>query len=785
MSSFGHFSMDGAEYIITKTDTPRPLLNYLWNSKMLSGVNHFGGGDGAYGGRTASFIDPGGKGRAILIRNGNRYFYIRDQETGEYWNPGWYPVKRQLDDYRCRHGLGYSIIEGSYRGIKAAVRIFINQAEAAEICTVTLHNLSDRVREIKVYSFIEFSLEGYAGYSEYDSYVSCEFDWDYNLITAHNGAQEKPHDWYDGYIASSLPVTGFESSKRAFLGVYGDINAPMAVVNGHCRNSIAACESMAGVLENSLIIEPGATVTYHVLFGSTNSKSQAVQTVIKLFAPGKIESDFETLRMLKRKIIRNIVVDTPEEKINHIVNLWVKQQIQLCAESGRATGKGFRDQLQDSWAVAAFNPQLAREKIIETLKHQYRDGRCVRGWLPLDPHIYSDGPTWIAPAINAYLKETGDFEFLKIIVPYLDEGEGTVWDHILTAARYSSLDLGERRLILAHDGDWNDSLNGIGVNGKGESVWTSIALYQALLNTAEMAAEIVKDMAVEGEMRDKAVKIKKAVNDTGWDGEWYLAGYNDAGEKVGSHREKEGMIYLNSQTWAIMSGIAQGEKLRKCLKAIDEKLDSRYGPLTLYPPYTSYNPAIGRLTGFVPGIWENGTPYCHGGTFKIVADCCVGRGNEAYQTLMKIMPDSEFNSSDHSGCEPYVFTNMYFGPDNPRAGETSFAWVTGTAGWMFRAVTQYMMGFYPGYDRIIIKPCIPDIWRKCSLKRAFRGDTYLLKITNQNGNQNKVARIIVDGTAINGNSFPVFHDGKEHEIIVEMADAVPGDGEVLCGEVAL
>jgi cellobiose phosphorylase len=785
MSSFGHFSKDGMEYIITKTDTPRPLLNYLWNSKMLSGVNHFGGGDGAYGGKAAGYIDPEGKGRAILIRNGNRYFYIRDQETGAYWNPGWYPVKRELDDYHCRHGLGYSIIEGSYQGIKAAARVFINQEDAVEIGTVILQNLTGRNREIKVYSFIEFSLEGYARYSEYDSYVSCEFDPDYNLIIAHNTAQEKPHDWFDGFTASSVPVTGFESGKRAFLGTYGDITAPLTVTQGRCQNSLAACELMVGVLENSFTIEPGATVSYHVLFGSTNSKTEAIKTVTKLFTPGKIESDFENLRLLKQKMIGDIIVNTPEEKLNHITNIWVKQQVQLCAEAGRATGKGFRDQLQDSWAVAAFNPILAKEKISETLKHQYSDGRCVRGWLPLDPHIYSDGPTWIAPTVNAYLKETGDFNFLKTVVPYLDNGEGTVWDHLLTAARYSSQDLGERGLVLAHDGDWNDSLNGIGVKGKGESVWTSIALYHALLNTAEIAREIIKDKTVEAEMLDRVAKIKKAINDTGWDGEWYLAGYNDAGEKVGSHREKEGMIYLNSQTWAIMSGVARGEKLSKCLKAIDEKLDSPYGPLTLFPPYTSYNPAIGRLTGFVPGIWENGTPYCHGGTFKIVADCCLGRGNEAYETLMKIIPDGKFNSSDHSGCEPYVFTNMYFGPDNPRAGETSFAWVTGTAGWMFRVVTQYMMGFHPGYDRITIKSCIPEIWRGCTLYRVFRGDTYFLKINNEKGGQNKAARIYVDGAAITGNSFPIFKDGKKHEIIVEMACAASGDEEMDYKEVAL
>ncbi len=568
-------------------------------------------------------------------------------------------------------------------------------------------------------------------------------------------------------MASSIPVSGFDTSRRAFLGTYGDVTAPETVKEGKCKNSLVACEDMVGVLENTLCLEAGQSCTYHILLGATNSMEEAVKITDKLFSNNKIEDDFIVLKQSKNNMTKDIEINIPDSKVNNLINKWVKQQVQLCAEVGRDTGKGFRDQLQDAWAIASFNPELAKEKILETLQYEYSDGRCVRGWLPLDQHIYSDGPTWIAPTINAYLKETGDYSFLNVKVPYLDQGEDTVWEHILTAVRYSSDDTGEHNLVLAHAGDWNDSLNGIGVGGKGESVWTSIALYYALNNVAEMADKLYKDKKLKDEMLDRADRIKEAVNDTGWDGEWYLAGYTDEGEKVGSHLEKEGSIYLNSQTWAIMSGIVQGDRKEKCLKALDEKLDSPYGPLTLYPTYTRYNPSIGRLTGFVPGIWENGTPYCHGGTFKIVSDCCAGRGDKAYETMTKIMPDSNTNPSDHSGCEPYVLTNMYFGPDNPRAGQTMFAWVTGTAGWMFRAVTQYILGFHPGHDDIWIKPCIPSAWKECTLHRKFRGDVYKVKIINK-GSGSKVAKITVDGKTLTKNSFGIFGDGETHEVFVEM-----------------
>ena len=708
MSSFGHFSADGREFCVTEKETKRPLLNYIWNSSILSGVNQFGGGEGAYGGRTSSYIDPNGKGRCSIFKNGNRYFYIKNLETCEVWNPGWFPTKTEIDSFECIHGLGYSIIKSKFKGTEVIARVFINEEDPAEIWSINIKNTTNKVQKLRVFSFAEYSLEGYARYSDYNSYVHGEFDEKNNLIVCFNEAQERPHDWFNGFMATDLKISGFDTSRKSFMGAYGSISMPDAVKNGSCNNSLAACELMVGVLQNDIELKPSEEINFNVLMGATNSKNTAIHMTQKLFKKGKIEEEFENIKKYKDKIINDINIETPDEKVNIFANCWLKQQVQLCAEVGRDTGKGFRDQLQDAWAVASFNPKLAREKIIETLMHEYSDGRCVRGWLPLDNHIYSDGPTWIAPAVNAYLKETGDFEFLNEIVPYLDKGEASVLEHILTAVRHSSEDLGERELVLARDGDWNDSLNMIGLSGKGESVWTSISLYYALNNTAEIAKFILKDIELENEMNNRATKIKKAINEKGWDGEWYLAAYNDKGEKVGTHTEIEGSTYLNSQTWAVMSGVCDGERTEKCLKAVDEILDSPYGPLTLYPTYTKFNPNIGRLSSFIPGIWENGTPYCHGGTFKIVADCVVGRGNEAYKTMLKILPDSIENPSTHSGCEPYALTNMYFGPDNPRSGETMFAWVTGTAGWMFRAMTQYMLGFYPDYEGFNIEPCIPD-----------------------------------------------------------------------------
>ena len=759
------FFQNGKEYVVKTLDTPRPLLNYIWNTRILSGINHFGGGVGAYGDRAQAYIDPEGKGRCSVIRGGNRYFYIKDMDNGLVFNPGWYPCKTEVEDYSCTHGLGYSVISSKCDEIKSTARVFVNQTDPCEIWTITLENNSAHTKHLKLFSFVEFQLEGYQRYSDYNSYVYGEKDG--NVIVCHNDAMEKPHNWFNGFMATNIEPDGFDTSKRAFFGTYGDIRLPKVVKEGKLSNSLAACEQMVGAFEHGITIESGEHKTVSFLIGCTDNMETAKNLAEKLFTNEKIEADFKALLAGKEKLSSDIFVSTPNEKINNFANYWLKQQVALCAEVGRDTGKGFRDQLQDAWAVASFDKKLAKAKILETLQYEYSDGKCVRGWLPLDHHIYSDGPTWIAPTVNAYLKETGDFAFLSEKVKYLDKGEDTVWEHILTAVRFASDDVGEDGLVHSRDGDWNDSLNMTGLLGKGESVWTSIALCYAFQNVAEIAEYIVKDISIVNEMKECEAKLKKAINNNAWDGEWYLAAINDYGEKIGSHTEKEGMIYLNSQTWAVLSGVASKERGEKCMESVEKYLNSDYGPLTLFPAYTKFNNKIGRLTSFVPGIWENGTPYCHGGTFKIVADCLMGRGNEAFEDIMKILPDSENNPTTHSGCEPYALTNMYFGPDNPRKGETLFAWVTGTAGWMFRAVTQYMCGFYPTYNGFTLNPCIPSEWSDLTIRRKFRNDIYNIRIKNKNGKQSGVTKVFVDGTEHSG-LIDLFNDGKEHLIEVLM-----------------
>ena len=763
MSNYGKFLEDGRQYAIYDYNTPRPQMNYMWNDKFLSGVNHFGGGIGSYGNRCASYIDSLGRGRAILIRNGARYFYVKDENTGKVFNPGWYPLKTELDEYQCTHALGSTKVYGKKDGVEVTADVFVGERYPAELWSVKLKNTSSTIKKLNLYSYAEFSLEGYSRYSEYDSYVYSEYISEENMVFAVNTAQERPHDFYSGYAATDVMPNSYETSANAFLGRYGSVENPNGIHKKSLTNSKAACEIMCAAFQHCMELLPGEERVIRYIYGSADTTEYAKKAVGELFSEGAFENERKRMEEKKRSLWQNGEIETPDEKVKAIINYWLKNQIQLCCEAGRATGKGFRDQLQDAWGICAFDQATAKEKIKETLHHQYSDGRCVRGWLPLDNHIYSDGPVWIAPTVNAYLKETGDYSFLDETVDYLDSKKATVWEHILISAEHLCSDTGEHGLVLARDGDWNDSLNGIGIKGKGESVWTTIAACYALSNTAEIALHVKKDMQIHNDMLKRYADLKEAVNKNAWDGEWYLAAYNDDGQKVGTKTEKEGFIYLNSQTWAILAGVCDDERAEKITASVKKYLDSDYGPLTLYPAYRKYNPSIGRLTGFVPGIWENSTPYCHGGMFKVVSDCIRCDADEAYETLKKIMPDAPNNPSDYSGCEPYVFTNMYFGPENPRKGQSSFAWVTGTAGWAYRAVTQYMLGFYPGYGGFLLKPCMPKEWKKCSYTRKYRGDIY--DITVYNSGKKDAERIVVDGKQTDEKGYiKYFNDKGKHTI---------------------
>ena len=729
-NEFGHFSPDGREYIISDAFLPpRFQINFLWNDTLISGVNQFGSGDGMFNDRTLMYNHP--EGRVQMINQGNRYFYLQDCDLGDYWNTGNYPIVKEAAEYKCAVGLSYSRYTMKYNHINSVSTVYLAHDEPVEIWDFMLTNTDSKTRKLRLVPFVEFNLGGYSTFSNPFSYLRSVYDKANNAVVSYNISDECPHARYNSFVATNGLVTNWCGSKKHFTGSYGSLIKPEALVSGNFPGKESCFEYPAGCLVIELVLEPGETKDVTVLIGSFDCEEEKKRLITKLSKQQNRQQSWDFYKRQKDDMINAVLVDTPDEKINFLTNIWAKQQTQLCAEFGRDGARGFRDTLQDAWGMAMFNQKLAKEKIIETLEHQHNDGHGIRGWMPIQDHHYSDGPVWIVMAVCAYIKETGDEDFLKLNVKYFDAGEGSVLEHLLHGVRYLSDDTGAHGLVHAHDGDWNDSLNWLGKRGDGESVWTSMGLYYSSDLIIELAEKILHDQNLQEEMKERKQRIEAAIQKTAWDGNWYLAGYTDFAEPVGSHKNHEGSIYLNPQSWAILTGLAKGERYEKCLEAIDEKLESKHGTLTCTPSYTSKNENIGRLTMIPPGIYENGTPYCHGTAFKIVADCIAGRADEALKTFYKVMPDNAEHPSVLSGCEPYAYTNQYFGPDNARAGDSVTGWITGTAGWMLRAVLEYFCGIQPGYDGLYIKPCLPSGWDKITVTRKLRGKTYIIKIKRE------------------------------------------------------
>ncbi|MBC7765446.1 MAG: glycosyl transferase, partial [Hyphomonadaceae bacterium] len=386
----------------------------------------------------------------------------------------------------------------------------------------------------------------------------------------------------------------------------------------------------------------------------------------------------------------------------------------------------------------------------------------------LTHEFYADGPVWIAPAVYSYIAETGDDAILDLDVPYFDEGSSSVWEHMLTAVRFLYNDRGEHGLCHIHDGDWCDTAHLLGKKGIGEGVWLSIALYNTLQTVIEIAHGTGR-LAVLPELMAMAEDIKEKVNEHGWDGDWYLIAYNDEGRKIGSHESEEGKLFLNPQSWAVLSGIAPYERVQKCFEAIDKKLDTWIGPLLLTPAFTKKDITIGSITGFHPGTIENGACYCHAASFKIVADCKAGRGEQAYETLMKIVPGGTADDmNEQADCPPYAFTNCRYSPEHPYlAGRFLNTWITGTVSWCWQAMTEWILGVRKTLDGLLIDPCIPAKWEGFTVSREYRGTIYHIEVKNPKHLNKGVQSIIINGKEIAGNIIPICKE-KEVQVLVVM-----------------
>jgi cellobiose phosphorylase len=748
------------EYVVTDPREKKYQDNYLFNNSVFSYVTHTGMGYSRYtddNNYTTNLIHG-------TIDNQqyehSRMIYIRDNKTMEYWSVGWEPVCKPYDTYECRIGLNYNTILNKTNGVECKWTIFVPQGkDPVEMWDVSV--TTKEVRDLSVYFFTEISLLTTIQTYGHDGYMSASYHNNNNAITVRKSSQALVGKLNAVSCIPSMKPDSYTCSRYDFVGLYQTPSNPIAVTKSGLSNSAASKERVCGAFQFDVKVE-GSVSLNNLILG--HNELEDINYYIRKY------SDFNSCFIETQKTIQQqfnrLKISTGNESLDRITNVWNKQMILYGQKHCRWGIKGYRDVVQHSQGGLYFDTELSRKNFIECLRYQKSDGFSVRSFPVVyeDSKMhYSDSASWLIFAVTEYIKETGDLEFLNLRIPFLDEGEASVFQHLELIVDSLFADRGEHGFVRIHGGDWNDSLTHVGINGRGESVWLTMFLAACCLVMEELTSYLRQPSAKYLYMHKV---IKDCVNQYAWDGEWYLRAFNDEGGKLGSKDNTEGKIFLNAQSWAIISGIADEQKTAMIKKSIDKYLLTDYGYILNYPTFTKLDKNIGRMTVMEPGTAENGSVYMHGNAFLIYALLCDGDSERAYSLLQRIQPDN-LDLADKAVC-PYIYGNCYYGPAHKKEyGKMEFSWITGSANWILQSIIELMLGIRRTYEGLVIQPHLSSKIATAEVNREFRGCKY--NITIENSGQS-VASITINGMEVEvGKPLPLIkEDGKQNIVKVKL-----------------
>lgn len=819
---FGHFDDKNREYVITSPRTPYPWINYLGTQGFFSLISNTAGGYSFYKDARLRRITRY-RYNNVPIDMGGRYFYIKDGDT--IWNPGWSPVKTELDSYECRHGMGYTIITGRKNGLKAEATFFVPQNYDGEVQQLVLTNESGSAKTFKLWSFAEWCL--------WDAQDDCT-NFQRNFSTGrvevvgstiyHKTEYRDRRDHFAFYTVNDS-IDGYDTDRDSFIGLYNGFHNPQAVLDGKANNSFADGWSPIASHYKEITLAAGESKTLVFILGyvempaaekfeadgKTINKVKSNAMIEKYNTPEKVAAGLAELRETWDKLLGILNVDTPDDKVNRMVNIWNQYQCMVTFnlsrsasyfESGIGRGMGFRDSNQDVLGFVHQIPDRARERIIDIASTQFPDGGCYHQYQPLTKKgnadiggDFSDDPLWLILSVSAYIKETGDWSILDEMVPYDNDMSVAqpMLEHLKVSFYHIVNNLGPHGLPLAMRADWNDCIN---LSCYSDTPGESFQTYTNPKFKAEGGYSKVAESAFVGALftyagpnyvqilnhlgkTDEAAKaqaeidkMKKVMMDSAWDGDWFLRAYDAEGKKMGSKECEEGQIFIEPQGFAIMSDI-DAEASKKTLKAIDERLNTQYGLVLNNPAFTKYYIQYGEISTYPGGYKENAGIFTHNNAWIICAAAYAGEGDQAFKYYSEIAPAFTEDTSDIHKTEPYVYGQMIGGKDagadigkqGDNFGQGKNSWLTGTAAWNMVAISQYILGIAADFDGLKINPSIPHEWDGMKATRQFRGATYDITVKNPNHVCKGVKSMTVDGKAVDGNVIPVM-DGGKHTVEV-------------------
>jgi len=796
---YGYFDDGNREYVIERPDVPVSWTNYLGVEDFCTVLSHNAGGYSFY--RTAEHhrITRFRQNGVPLDRPGH-YVYLRDDETGDYWSISWQPVGKALAQahYQCRHGLSYSRFLCDYAGIRAEQLVFIPLGDDVELWDVRIRNASDGARDISVFSYVEFSFHHieidnqnlqmslYAAGSSYRDGI-IEYDLFYEPWTYH-------------FFASSFDPDSYDCVRDRFLGSYRTETNPLAVERGQCHNSSELGGNHCGALHKRLTLSPGQEIRLVFMLGVGSRATHGCQIQTRYSDLTNVDRAFAELKAYWHHKLSAFQCETPHPGLDTMVNTWTPYQAETCAvwsrfasfvEVGGRTGLGYRDTSQDVMSVVHTHPQKCRQRILELLHGQVSRGY---GLHLFDPEVFkpqaeklpgvklptvvptprpqdiihgledacSDDALWLVGAIGELVKETGDVAFLDQVVPYADEGQATVYEHMRRALDFSAEQVGAHGICKGLRADWNDCLN----LGGGESAMVSFMHYWALQAFVKIAAFLGRTEDA-GRYQALAEQVKGACEQALWDGRWYIRGITAKGIRIGSHNSREGRIFLESNSWAILSGVASEERGKICLAAIEEYLSSPYGLHLLWPAFSQPDDDIGYVTRVYKGIKENGAIFSHPNPWAMIAACKLRQGNQAMRIYDAMLPYNQNDLIEIRQAEPYSYCQFIMGCDHTALGRAQHPWLTGSAGWFYTAATHWLLGIRPDLDGLVVDPCIPETWPEFKVARRWRDATFHVTVQNPHGVQEGVRALSLDGAPMRG-TIPPQEPGTVHQVVAIM-----------------
>lgn len=794
MVRYGYFDDAAKEYVITRPDTPQSWSNYLGSTEYGAIITNNCGGYG--------FYKSGARGRFLRLRfnavpldQPGRYFYLRDQDTGDFWSASWQPVGKPLSEYEsvCRHGTGYSIFESRYEEIATEALYFVPEGELFEYWRLKVTNESSRPRRISVFTYCEFTnhWDTYQDQvnQQYSNFIIKGSRQDNMLrivsqdnLTGRSVAQIDDLAMHTWMALIGAPIAGYDTSREAFIGIYNGYHNPQVVQQGKCTNSNAYGDNACGTFQVDLELRPGESKEILVMLGIGAQETVGKETVAAFGSLERADEEFIRLKEARHRTLGSLTVETPDPEFNSTINVWGLYNCLInfawsrsasLVYNGERDGLGYRDSVQDLLGVMAAIPEDAGKRLELMITGQVSTGGAIPVIKPFEhrpghekapePEEYrSDDCLWLFNTVPEYVAETGDVDFYSKVLPYADQGEDTVLGHLRRALEFNLNRTGRNGLPCGLAADWNDCLV---LGYYGESLFVAFQVRYGLTKYAEIAEMLGEEDEARWALAERD-KLDEAIQKVAWDGDWFIWAIGDDGTIYGTKDYDEGQVYLNTQLWAVISGAATTEQAERCLETVNEKLATEYGLMLCAPPFVDAPIDVMRAVVYNPGIKENAGIFNHTQGWGVMAECLMGNGDRAYEYYRAAMPAAYNERAELRQLEPYVQGQTTYSTYSPRAGNCRTAWLTGSAAWSYYSAVQYILGIRPAIDGLVIDPCIPSSWDGFKADRKFRGKVVNIKVENPTGVCRGVKQVILNGEAIEGNKIPADLLQDENQVTV-------------------